>query len=196
MNFLAHFYLSGEDDDLALGNYLGDFLTAKEKADLPVTVQKGIELHHEIDRYTDSHPAFKESVSKLRPKFRKYAPVIVDIYYDHFLALDWEVHHHEELSVYANTKYQLLKRQHQLLSPKAQRFFQYMHKSNILLNYRNTQDLQRVFFGMSRRARFESGMEQAVDFLGDHYHDFKGEFVAFFPDIKTHISEYLGDHKK
>lgn len=196
MNFLAHFYLSGEDDDLALGNYLGDFLTSREKAILPVSVQKGVDLHHEIDRYTDSHPAFKESVAKLRPKFRKYAPVIVDIYYDHFLALDWEDHHEEDLAEYAKTKYQLLQSKHELLSPKAKRFFQYMLNSNILLNYRNMQDLQRVFFGMSRRASFDSGMEQAVDFLGDHHHDFKGEFVAFFPDIKRHIGEYLGDYRK
>lgn len=169
MNFLAHFYLSGDYEALSLGNYLGDFATSKDKQKLPDEVIKGIHLHYAIDTFTDAHPVFKLSVSRLRNKFKKYAPVVADIYYDHFLAKNWEFHHAESLQGFAENRYALLDKHAQVLNQRALRFKEYMQERNMLFNYQHLEALEQVFYGMSRRARFESGMEKAVSFLSDNY---------------------------
>jgi len=194
MNFLAHFYLSGTDEALSVGNYLGDFITSKERDQLPPDIIKGVHLHHEIDRFTDSHLKFKNSVASLRPKYKRYAPVIADIFFDHFLAKTWDIHHENPLQDYANNCYALIDKHENLLTDRAKRFQYYMKSRNILYNYQHLKDLELVFFGMSRRASFDSGMENSVDFLRDNYQLLNDDFDAFFPDIKAHIIEFIKDH--
>ena len=93
MNFLAHLYLSGNDPLVRLGNFIGDFVKGRDLADrYEPAIVKGIELHRAIDEFTDQHAIVKQSKMRLRPKYRHYAPVIVDIFYDHFLAAGWDNH--------------------------------------------------------------------------------------------------------
>ena len=86
MNFLAHIYLSGDDDELKIGNFIADSVKGKKFSQFPDQVQKGITLHRKIDSYTDSHPIVRESVLRLFPKYGHYSSVIVDILYDHFFS--------------------------------------------------------------------------------------------------------------
>ena len=90
MNHLAHFVLSGDDDDLAIGNFLADFITNRQLPDFTEGVQRGIHLHRAIDAFTDAHPVVKQSTKRLHPFHHKYSPVIVDVYYDFLLAKNWE----------------------------------------------------------------------------------------------------------
>ena len=91
MNYLAHLYLSGNDDELKLGNFIGDSVRGSDLSMYPPRVQDGIILHRGIDRYTDSHHVVMKSKLRLRPKYHKYAPVIVDMFYDHFLGACGEI---------------------------------------------------------------------------------------------------------
>jgi acyl carrier protein phosphodiesterase len=90
MNHLAHFVLSGGDADLAIGNFVADFITNRQLPDFSAGVQRGIWLHREIDAFTDSHPIVKQSTKRLHPFHHKYSPVIVDVYYDYLLAKNWD----------------------------------------------------------------------------------------------------------
>src|SRR5688572_23493915 len=90
MNFLAHLYLSGDFDELMIGNFMADFVKGKPSPSIHPQIVKGIELHRQIDTYTDTHPIVKASKVRLQPTYRKYAGVIVDMYYDHFLAIHWQ----------------------------------------------------------------------------------------------------------
>ena len=91
MNFLAHIYLSGDDPNIQLGNFIGDFVKGRNLVEqFGHEIAKGIELHRAIDEFTDKHPIVKLSKVRLREKYRHYAPVIVDIFYDHYLAKNWE----------------------------------------------------------------------------------------------------------
>ena len=90
MNHLAHFVLSNNDDDLAIGNFVADFITNRQLPNFTEGVQRGIWLHRAIDAFTDSHPVVKQSTKRLHPFHHKYAPVIVDIYYDFLLAKNWD----------------------------------------------------------------------------------------------------------
>src|SRR5690349_12341831 len=94
MNFLAHIFLSGDDPEIMVGNFIGDFVKGRNLDDrFSSGIVKGIELHRAIDEYTDSHPVVAQSKNRLRPKYRHYAPVIVDVFYDHFLAKNWKNYH-------------------------------------------------------------------------------------------------------
>src|SRR6056300_851441 len=93
MNFLAHVFLSGADFDLAVGNLIADKIKGNNINHYPAAVQKGIVLHRAIDTFTDTHPNFKNCVSTLFPTYRHYSRVIVDMYFDHFLALHWDRFH-------------------------------------------------------------------------------------------------------
>src|ERR1700741_2833759 len=97
MNFLAHIYLSGNDEDVIMGNFMGDFVTGRHYEGLNAGMIKGVELHRKIDEFTDTHPVVQQSKERLYKNYHKYAPVIVDIFYDHFLAANWSKYSNIEL---------------------------------------------------------------------------------------------------
>lgn len=183
MNFLAHVFLSGNNENLILGNLIADSVKGKMIDLFADEVKKGILLHRMIDTYTDNHAIVKLSKMRLEPKYKKYAAVIVDIYYDHFLAAHFHRFSTASLSHTAHTAYHILIKNFDILPPKSKRILPFMATQNWLEGYANLHDLQRVFNGMSRRASFASGMEEAIDDLRKDYQSYEEEFFGFFPDV-------------
>ena len=190
MNFLAHLYLSGKEEDVIIGNFVADAIKGNSLQRFPEGMERGIRLHREIDHYTDSHPVFKTSRSRLVPTYRMYAGVIVDLYYDHFLARYWNEYSEEDLSQFVASTYFLMIRRFNLLPLRSRRILPFMITQNWLVNYRDLSSLQRVFYGMSRRTSHPSGMENAIRDLESGYDMFENEFRAFFPEIIKHIDNY------
>ena len=192
MNFLAHLYLSPPKNQIILGNFIADSVKGKVFETYPEEIQKGILLHRQIDQFTDQHPIFKQSCLRLDDKYRRYSGVIVDIYYDHFLAKYWEEYHEIELKKFVSEAYQLLIHNFKILPPRSKRILPFMITQNWLVNYSNFKDLKRVFRGMSRRTSNNSKMEEAIDELKKDYAAFEDEFRLFFPDIIEFVksSEY------
>jgi len=187
MNFLAHASLSGSDEQLLIGNFIADAVKGNHLSRFTEGIRKGILLHREIDAYTDRHPVFIRSRERLQPEYGRYSGVIVDIYYDHFLASGYGKYFEEDLSEFALHVYGLMLRNYNLLPAKSKRILPYMIIHNWLVGYANFTDLQWVFNGMSRRSkRYQSGMENAVVSLKDNYKAFEEDFHAFFPDIMAH----------
>ena len=89
MNYLAHFYLARNDKGLIVGNLLADYAVGKKYLDYPQEIQRGILLHRRIDEFTDDHPETEKTKVRLREKYKKYSPVISDVYYDYFLGQNW-----------------------------------------------------------------------------------------------------------
>ncbi|MFZ4413656.1 MAG: ACP phosphodiesterase [Bacteroidales bacterium] len=191
MNFLAHVYLSGNNEQLILGNLIADAVKGKQIDDFSNDILKGIKLHRLIDTYTDRHIVFKTSVSRLEPVYKKYACVIADIFYDHFLAKNFHKYSSIPLSQTAHTTYKILIRNYSILPPKSKRMLPFMVIQNWLQGYANLTDLQRVFNGMSRRASFVSGMENAIIDLKKDYTAYETEFSLFFPDIISYTQQML-----
>lgn len=192
MNYLAHFYLSGNNKQLMLGNYMGDFIKASEVEALPSEIKKGVMLHRFIDEYTDNHQEVLKSKELVRPYFKKYSPVVIDIFYDHFLALNWEKYHSDKLEDFAKKVYDLLESNIDLLPKKSLRFLQYLTQNNMLVNYKSIDGMEKVFQGMSYRASFNSGMEKAHVILQKHFVELEMHFNSFFPELnkacKLHIA--------
>lgn len=192
MNFLAHLYLSGDDPEIMVGNFIGDFVRGRHVHEqFPFTIATGIELHREIDQFTDSHEVVMESKKRLRPKYRHYAPVIIDMFYDHFLAAQWQEHHAQPLSDFATYAYTQLQRHETILPERVVQMMPYMVKGNWLLSYAQTNGIHRALTGMSRRTPFDSKMDEAVMDLEKWYQEFNTEFRAFFPELKQMSESFL-----
>lgn len=192
MNFLAHAYLSGDNKKTLLGNFIGDFIKGKQAlSQFEEEVIKGVELHRAIDEFTDSHAVVHDSKNRLRPKYRHYAGVIVDVFYDHFLATRWERYHHQSLSEFASATYQIIQSFSDILPQKVKTMLPYMIKGNWLAGYAKIINIHGALSGMASRTPYDSKMEQASQDLKNHYEKFEAEFERFFPDLKNFSARWL-----
>ena len=193
MNYLAHLYLSGNNHEIMIGNFIADHVKGRQIELFDEEVVKGIKLHRMIDEFTDSHKVVEQSKIRLRSEFGKYSPVIVDVFYDHYLAIKWEQYHHEELSVYANNFYTLLNDNHHRLPLRTQQMIEYMIPQNWLLNYKTVAGINKTLTGMSKRTKFESRMDEAAIYLDRYYSDFEQEFNEYFEELRRYVSMVGGE---
>ncbi|WP_374173335.1 ACP phosphodiesterase [Flavobacterium tructae] len=192
MNFLAHIYLSGENDLIKIGNFMADGIRGKQFEHFPEDVQKGILLHRFIDTYTDSHDIFRQSTKRLHEKYHHYAGVIVDIVYDHFLAKNWEKYSDEKLDRFVNRFYRSLHGNYPILTEKTQDLMPYMIKQNWLLSYQTVEGIHQILTQMDRRrSKNQSNMQFATAELKEFYPEFEREFTLFFEDMKSQASQKL-----
>ena len=189
MNFLAHIYLSFDEPQITLGNFFADHIRGNKFHHLPDMVQKGILLHREIDTFTDSHEVPKKSSKRLHKNYSHYSRVIVDIFYDHFLAKNWNNYSTIPLKVYVSNFYDLLEANFNLLPISTQKMMPYMVADDWLYNYSNLDGISRVLDGMNRRTQNRSKMNFAIVDLEEHYADFEHEFTIFFKELIT-FSKY------
>jgi acyl carrier protein phosphodiesterase len=192
MNFLAHLYLSGDNDEVKLGNFIGDFVKGRNLSEqFPPQIARGIWLHRAIDQYTDSHAIVKQSKDRLRPAYRHYAPVIVDVFYDHFLAKNWTMYSEIPLAQYAEETYTLVRRNADVLPERFMGMMKYMMQGNWLIHYASLEGIYQSLSGMARRSRFDSKMDQSIEDLKAHFSEFESEFSVFFPELKTYCENWL-----
>jgi acyl carrier protein phosphodiesterase len=192
MNFLAHLYLSGDNPQVMVGNFIGDFVKGRDlRMKFGVGISRGIELHRAIDLFTDHHPVVRQSKSRLWTKYRHYSGVITDIFFDHFLADGWSTYSQEPLADYAARTYKLLIEEEEILPERVNQLLPYMVNGNWLVNYAQVEGIRRALSGMARRATFVSKMEQATEDLTLYYEDFQKEFDQFFPELKRYSEEWL-----
>lgn len=191
MNFLAHIYLSGNNEFIKIGNFMADGIRGKQFENYHEAIQKGILLHRAIDTFTDAHPIFRESTKRLHKRYHHYAGVIVDIFYDHFLAKNWKNYADKNLEEYVADFYQSLHTHYDLLSKRTQDILPYMEKQNWLLSYQTIEGIHQILTQMDRRTKNSSNMRFASEELVAHYADFEKEFTLFFEEIKEHCLQKL-----
>jgi acyl carrier protein phosphodiesterase len=191
MNYLAHLKLSGDHEYIMLGNFIADHIKGNQIQGFPDEVLQGIMLHRKIDYYTDHHPVFMQSRERLHTKYHKYAGVIADIFYDHFLAKNWSDYSDLHLSGFTSYSYGIMLRNYNLLPSKTKKILPFFIMQNWLSNYAKMEGLRRSFQVMARRANFKSNMEYVVDDLIDNYELYENEFKSFFPDIANYCQNEL-----
>ncbi len=195
MNFLAHLYLSGVDPKIRLGNFIADFVKGKDFASrFESGIAKGIELHREIDYFTDHHSIVQESKNRLRPKYRHYSGVIVDVFYDHFLAVNWEKYSTQSLPRFADESYEIIMAHESVLPEELKGMMPYMIRGNWLVNYGTVEGIHRSLSGMSRRTPYQSKMDEASKDLRENAHAFEKEFMLFFPELAHHCHKWINTH--
>ena len=193
MNFLAHTHLSPDNDDIIFGNFIADSVKGKTYLQYRKDIVTGILLHRSIDVYTDRHSIVKNSKSIVRKHFGKYSGIVVDIYYDHFLARNWSLYHDDELSAFSTKVYLILAKRLILLPTRVRRMLPFLIAQNWLSGYANMTDLQRVFNGMDRRTNYVSGMDKAIGVLEDNYELLYADFRDFYKELESYSKEIVLD---
>lgn len=189
MNFLAHQYLSQHSEDLMIGNFIADAVKGKNFEIYSHGVIAGIKMHREIDSFTDAHPITKMSAARLMPRYKKYAGVIVDVFYDHFLAANWNQYHHQSLDEFVQNVYALMHKNVHNFPPKSQYLLPFMIEHNWLLNYSKIDGIRQTLSGMSKRTSFESNMQFATEELELYYNDFAQEFEFYFEEARNYFGK-------
>jgi len=182
MNHLAHFYLSFGHDSIAVGNFLADFISRKEFENLSSNLLPGIKLHRKIDDFTDHHDRVRKSVRWLHPAFGKYAPVILDIYYDYLLSRNWNKYSDLSLEAFCNGIYEiLLKYQSQYPSRLSDRIAS-MIRQKWLRSFASYTGLQSTFDRLNKRVKYPVDFSSASTKLKSLEYKLELEFNSFFPE--------------
>jgi len=191
MNFLAHIYVSGDNDLVKIGNFMADSIRGHSYDAYPMEIQKGILLHRSIDSFTDMHPIYRQSKHRLHEKYGHYSGVIMDIFYDHFLAKNWKTYSDENLDEFAENFYLLLKENYEVLTERVKGMMPYMIARNWFVSYASLSGLEMILFQMDHRTKNRVAMHESVVELQQFYAEFENEFTLFFEELKEHCSAKL-----
>lgn len=186
MNFLAHIYLSGKDEDVIVGNFFGDWVKGKEENWNPKyseNIRKGIVIHRFIDNFTGTHDIVRSSASKFSEKYRHYSKVVTDIIYDHFLAFNWHKFSDIELEKYTYDFYRLLIKRFWILPLQVKIFLPYMISNNRLLTYKSIKGVEKTLNIMSKNTSLPNYTEFAIDVLNSNYESLQNEAIEFLKII-------------
>ena len=189
MNFLAHLFLAGSDEGLIIGNFIADMVKGKAYLKYSKPIQEGIMLHRKIDFFTDQHPLFRKTKYRIQKDQGRYSPVVVDMYYDHFLALEWSRFSKQDLEEFVEEKYTILQKNKIYLPERAQYILPFMVQQNWLLNYAHLKPLAQIFDRMDRRTDYQSGMKTAVDTLEKQYAEIQNDFLLFMPKVIDFVEQ-------
>ena len=194
MNYLSHIYLSGESEEIILGNFIGDHVKGQQFLNYPPEVAKGIFLHRQIDSFTDSHPVVNECIIKLRPAFGKYSGIVVDIFLDHFLAVNWSNYSNEKLSSFTKRFHAVLLANFFQLPSQVKLFVPFLIQHKRLQSYASFEGIEKTLRIMAKHTSLPAETELALKILEAEYEFFNCAFNSFFPEI-IHYIETLGEFK-
>lgn len=189
MNFLAHIYLSGDSDQVKIGNFIGDWIKGNDFNNFPADIKKGILIHRSIDSYTDSHPIVRLSKSRLNDKYHKYSGVIIDIFYDHFLSVNWDSYSSVSISEFTNELNNCLTAYMSFLPASIQEFIPRFMKNRWIESYATPEGIEKVLEGMSRHTSLPDKTIDAIEILKTYYSEFQNEFIEYFPTLIHHVEE-------
>jgi len=184
MNYLAHLHLGGPLPAQLLGSLYGDFVKGSLLGHYPPTLEAAIRLHRRIDVFTDSHPRVLQAKARFPLARRRYAGIVLDIFFDHCLASEWAHYALEPLPVFTARVYQTLADE-PALPPRLAQIAPLMAAQDWLGSYREFAALERVLLGMSRRLSRPEGLTGSMAELQHLYEPLREDFRAFYPDLQA-----------
>ncbi|HKB60615.1 MAG TPA: ACP phosphodiesterase [Gallionellaceae bacterium] len=190
MNFLAHALLSGNESHLIVGGVAGDWVKGPLPGSLPADLARGVALHRAIDHYAETHPAFCRSRGRVSKPRKRYAGILVDIFYDHLLARDWENVHHRPLHDYCAQVYEMIAARLDDLPPDAHHALQLMASQDWLSSYATIEGIADVMRRMARRVRHPEMMEHSEQELVEHFEGFSEDYREWLADITVFCREW------
>lgn len=189
MNYLAHLYLADDDPDSRIGSLMGDFVRGRVDECLPRAMRREVLRHRHIDSFSDAHPVFRRSKWRIRPEFRRYGGILIDMYYDHFLARRWSDYSDLPLADFADGIYRTLREHHHRFPARMQRSMSYLVGNDLLQSYREIDGIRRSLQGIESRLKRPSRLREAVFDLEVNYEDLEQDFVAFFADLIAYVEQ-------
>lgn len=191
MNYLAHQFLSGKNKEIRVGNFLGDFMKGKELEEFPQTIQAGIELHRLIDAFTDTHEVVHRSKKLLHPKQGKYSSVLLDVYYDYFLAKNWENFSEQPLEEFATSVYDDFWELREFFPEKVVSFLPNMRENDWFSNYRSYWGINKALQSIARRTKYSNTIKDSLLHLQELEKELEADFLIFMPELKQKCDDFL-----
>lgn len=193
MNYLAHIYLSESSEENMLGNFLGDFVSKSLEDEFEYSIRQGIFMHKKLDTFTDSHPDFLRSRKRISSTNRRLSGVLIDIFYDHFLAKNWYDYSSTPLEEYADSFYRILEKFSYCLPDKLVRRMPFIIEENWLLSYRGISGIERTVDRIAKRfSNTRHPLVNPIDELINNYESLEIDFKYFYP----HAIEYANKLKR
>ena len=197
MNYLIHFLLAGDDDELRLGNLLGDYVKGRverfEHPGITDRLRTGIQMHRTIDAFSDRHPAVHRSKRILSAEYGRLSGVIVDMFYDHVLARRWTEHHPRPLQDYAQEVYRTLNGNLHRLPAPVHPLIMSMSRGDWLRGYASQRGIERALQGMAQRRPVAAQIGTAGRLLDDHFELLSADFDEFLPELRVRCAEFLAE---
>lgn len=189
MNYLAHFHLADRIGSSLTGNYLGDAVKGASLDDWPEAIARGIRLHRGIDAYTDTHSEVRRALGLIESPRRRFAGIIVDVAFDHFLALDWQRFHDLPLSAFAERVYRELARDADLMPDVARRRFEAMRRHDWLVGYRRPEVIERAIDAIAARLSRPTPLYGGAEAVWQQREALEDCFNRFYPQLLGWVRE-------
>ena len=189
MNYLAHLFLAGKRPLDVVANLMGDFVRGPVDERFDTRFHDGILLHRRIDSFTDSHPIFLRSRRRLSDRHRRVSALIMDVYYDHLLARNWNAYSTESLEQFAYRTYRILAAHQDLMPPSMQKRVTGMIKSNLLVAYRDRATARSVLVALEKRFRRPVTLSDSASDLRRSDPAIENDFHDFFPDLQSFVRD-------
>ena len=186
LNYLFHLYLAEPTEASLLGGMLGDFVKGRLDDRWPEAIRRGIERHRGIDSFAQANAVARRSLRRIDPSYRHCRSILVDVFYDHFLALNWPRHAEIPLEQFARRFYRILEEHHDLLPPGLQRIAPRMIAGRWLESYRDPETVKIVLHRLAERLSRPTPLAQGGMELRRHYRELEGDFTEFLPQAVAH----------
>ena len=170
---------------------MADSIRGNSYLEYPEEIKKGILLHRYIDTFTDSHPIYRKSKHRLHENYGHYSGIVIDIFYDHFLAKNWTNYCEQPLEDFASNFYKSLELHYDITTERTKGMMPYMTERNWLVSYATIAGIGMILFQMDHRTKNKGNMKNAIKELQQYYNQFEEEFTLFFEELRTHSKEKL-----
>ncbi|MFV8818056.1 ACP phosphodiesterase [Haliea sp. E17] len=183
MNYLAHFHLAWPDPGLIAGALEGDYRKGPLRGELPAPVERGIRLHRAVDAYTDSHPLIETLRRQFPDGLRRYAGILIDLSFDHFLCRHWQRFNDLPRASFNQLVYRELAGAQADLSPPARRMAQRMSDIDLLDHYARWDTIPASAARIGERLKRGNPFLDAERDLAPHRDAIEQAFLAFYPQL-------------
>ncbi len=191
MNWLAHVLLSPDDAEFRVGNVAADWVKGARRLDFSPGIQRGFACHTQIDLFTDAHPIVRRSQQRIQPPYRRYAGVLVDVFYDHFLTLHWARFAAAPLRLFVDGFYAQTERLRHALPAEVNRGFDHMRRDDWLGSYGTHDGVALTLWRVAHRLRPGNLLAEGAAELAARYAGLQGDFLAFFPLLRQRVDAWM-----
>jgi len=191
MNYLAHLFLADTSDEFMIGSFLGDFVKGSIGDRFSPEISTGIKFHRKVDIYADAHKKTVASRNLFSREKRRFAGIILDICYDHFLSKHWSEYSDIALPQFIDHVYDRLQKYQDIFPERLKSVLPLLISQNWLGTYMSLKGVEITLNRIAKRISRKNSLEGSVSEIRSNYADLESNFLAFFPDLVVFAKSFI-----